>query len=97
LVFGFFGISVRYTVKTDYDTENQTSSKTETEQNYRKTEILVRFSVYGKKVPTPICLGNVWLPGGPHRSLVAQTTHIKCGKMGLLLAKGLWPDEVAYI
>jgi hypothetical protein len=25
MVFGFFGISVWYTVKTDYDTENRTS------------------------------------------------------------------------
>jgi hypothetical protein len=36
LVFGFFGISVRYTVKTDYDTENRTSEIQKPKPKYRK-------------------------------------------------------------
>jgi hypothetical protein len=45
MVFGFFGISVRYTVKTDYDTENRTSEiqKPKPNRTTEKTEISVRF------------------------------------------------------
>jgi hypothetical protein len=45
LVFSFFGISVWYTVKTDYDTENRTSKiqKPKPNRTTEKTEISVRF------------------------------------------------------
>jgi hypothetical protein len=45
LVFGFFGISVRYTGKTDYDTENRTSyiQKPKPNRTTKKTKISVRF------------------------------------------------------
>jgi hypothetical protein len=68
MVFGFFGISVRYTVKTDYDTENRTSEiqKPKPNRTTEKTEISVRFGTvrFGfrymvKKCP-PLDLGGCY-------------------------------------
>jgi hypothetical protein len=56
LVFSFFGISVRYTVKTDYDTENRTSEIQKPKPNRTKLPKKPKFRfglVFGKKVPTP--------------------------------------------
>jgi hypothetical protein len=77
----FFGISVRYTVKTDYDTENRTSEIQKPKPNYRKNRNFgsVRFgSVHGKKVPTPT---------KSHRNMIDPRTSLyACSSTSLALS-----------